>query len=78
MGDDEVAGRHWAPWPGSRRETGRYPGSQAAVEHLDPMMSSIGQQPPQTRCRLRGCGVVRDNQRLLAYADASHRLLENL
>jgi hypothetical protein len=27
---------------------------------------------------LRGCGVVRDDQRLLAYADASHRLLENL
>ena len=40
-------------------------------------MSGVGQQPPQACRRLRRCGVVGNDQGILAYADVPHRLLED-
>jgi hypothetical protein len=74
---DKVAPR-WRPTgAGNGRQPGGPPGGKAAVEDSDVSMSGISQQPPEARRGLGGCGIVGDNQGILAYADLPHRPLED-
>jgi hypothetical protein len=74
---DEITARRLRTGAGDGRKPGSPPRGETAVKDFDGTVSSIGQEPPKARGRLRVRSIVGDDQRIVAYTDTPHRLLED-